>query len=38
VSAHEKWFYDASLYPTRWDALLRPAALHRVAVALTGLA
>jgi uncharacterized membrane protein YphA (DoxX/SURF4 family) len=40
ASAHEKWFYDASLYPTRWDALLRPAALLAigVAVSLTGLA
>jgi len=40
ASAHEKWFYDASLHPTRWDALLRPSALFAVGVAfvLTGVA
>ncbi len=30
----EKWFYDASLYPTRWEALLRPQSLAAIAVAL----
>ena len=34
ASAHEKWFYDASLYPTNWEALLRPSALVAIAVAL----
>jgi hypothetical protein len=40
ASAHEKWFYDASLFPTRWAAVLRPSAIAAVgaAVVLTALA
>jgi hypothetical protein len=40
ASAHEKWFYDASRFPTRWDALLRPSAMAAVGgvLALTALA
>src|SRR5262245_20159316 len=34
ASAHEKWFYDASLHPTRWDSLSRPAAIAAIAAAL----
>jgi uncharacterized membrane protein YphA (DoxX/SURF4 family) len=37
AGAHEKWFYDASLHPTTWDAVLRPGTLLAIgtAVALT---
>jgi uncharacterized membrane protein YphA (DoxX/SURF4 family) len=34
ASAHEKWFYDASLHPTRWDSLSRPEALAAIASAV----
>src|SRR5262249_4335579 len=32
--AHEKWFIDASAYPTSWTTALRPPELIGVAVAL----
>lgn len=40
AAAHEKWFYDSSLYPTRWEALFRPSALVAIVavLGLTGLA
>jgi len=40
ASAHQKWFYDASLYPANWEALLRPSTLTAIAAAvgLTALA
>jgi uncharacterized membrane protein YphA (DoxX/SURF4 family) len=32
--AHEKWFYDASLHPTTWDAVLRSRTLLAIGTAL----
>ncbi len=34
VRAHEKWFVDATLYPTEWGALVRFPGILAVAVAL----
>ena len=34
VQAHEKWFYDATLYPTDWGAVVRFPGILAAAVAL----
>jgi hypothetical protein len=34
VRAHEKWFVDATLYPTDWGAVVRFPRILAVAVAL----
>jgi hypothetical protein len=35
ASAHEKWFYDVTSLPTRWETAIGLPAVAGVAVALT---